>query len=244
MAVYVKAFYDWVEQTAALSDAERGRLFVAMLEYARSGEVPVLEGNERILFPVFKAQIDREEAAASVKAQSGAKGGRGKQTEAKASKRKQTENLQANFPNKEEEKEEENEYEEEYENEKEKEGVKEKGADALTTLSSLFSPYSFSTALQQSLEDWVQYKSERQEGYTERGLKALLRQIDSNVSRYGETAVRELMELSMASGWKGIIFDRLKDSPPQKEPCNPDDYYKGPKFGWGFEDEEEREWNL
>lgn len=78
MAVYVKAFYDWVEQTAALTDAERGRLFVAMLEYARSGEVPALEGNERILFPVFKAQIDREEAAASVKAQSGAKGGKGR----------------------------------------------------------------------------------------------------------------------------------------------------------------------
>ena len=33
---YVKAYYDWIEQTAALSDAERGRLFIAVLEYARS----------------------------------------------------------------------------------------------------------------------------------------------------------------------------------------------------------------
>lgn len=145
MAVYVKAFYDWVEQTAALSDAERGRLFVAMLEYARSGEVPALEGNERILFPVFKAQIDREEAAASVKAQSGAKGGKGKQTEAQASKSKQTDFLQANTPNKEEEKEEDNEKEkeEEYEYEKEKECVKEKGALPLYPLRGRHTPSLF-----------------------------------------------------------------------------------------------------
>lgn len=145
MAVYVKAFYDWVEQTAALTDAERGRLFVAMLEYARSGEVPALEGNERILFPVFKAQIDREEAAASVKAQSGAKGGKGKQTEAQASKSKQTDFLQANTPNKEEEKEEDNEKEkeEEYEYEKEKECVKEKGALPLYPLRGRHTPSLF-----------------------------------------------------------------------------------------------------
>lgn len=76
MAVYIKAFFDWVEQTAALSDAERGRLFVAILEYGRTGEVPELEGNERFLFPVFKAQLDREENTTSVRSKSGAKGGR------------------------------------------------------------------------------------------------------------------------------------------------------------------------
>ena len=29
---YVKAYYDWIEQTSALSDAEKGRLFIAILE--------------------------------------------------------------------------------------------------------------------------------------------------------------------------------------------------------------------
>lgn len=83
MAVYIKAFFDWVEQTEALSDAERGRLFVAILEYGRTGEVPELEGNERFLFPVFKAQLDREENTASVRSKSGAKGGKVKQKSAK-----------------------------------------------------------------------------------------------------------------------------------------------------------------
>lgn len=43
---YVKAFFDWIEQTAALEDDERGRLFIAVLEYTRSGVSSVLTGRE------------------------------------------------------------------------------------------------------------------------------------------------------------------------------------------------------
>lgn len=60
MASYVKAFYDWPEQMSALTDAEKGRLFVAILKYGETGEIPEMQGAERILFPVFKAQIDRD----------------------------------------------------------------------------------------------------------------------------------------------------------------------------------------
>lgn len=60
MASYVKAFYDWPEQMSALTDAEKGRLFVAILKYGETGEILEMQGAERILFPVFKAQIDRE----------------------------------------------------------------------------------------------------------------------------------------------------------------------------------------
>lgn len=60
MASYVKAFFDWPEQMSALSDEEKGRLFVAILKYGETGEIPEMQGAERILFPVFKAQIDRD----------------------------------------------------------------------------------------------------------------------------------------------------------------------------------------
>ena len=60
MASYVKAFYDWPEQMSALKDEEKGRLFVAILKYGETGEIQEMQGAERILFPVFKAQIDRE----------------------------------------------------------------------------------------------------------------------------------------------------------------------------------------
>ena len=72
---YVKAYYDWIEQTAALSDAERGRLFIAILEYARSGLEPNLGGREGILFPVFRATLDRDNKIAETNSKNGALGG-------------------------------------------------------------------------------------------------------------------------------------------------------------------------
>lgn len=98
---YVKAYYDWVEQMAALEDDERGRLFVAILEYARSGAPPEMSGREAILFPVFKAVVDRDAQKSDTLARNGATGGRAskanaskfKQTEANASKAKPTNNI-------------------------------------------------------------------------------------------------------------------------------------------------------
>ena len=73
---YVKAFFDWIEQVSALEDDEKGRLFVAILEYARSGEAPDMQGRESILFPVFKSQIDRDMESSAKQSENGKKGGR------------------------------------------------------------------------------------------------------------------------------------------------------------------------
>lgn len=93
---YVKAYYDWIEQTAALSDAERGRLFIAILEYARSGLEPKLDGRESILFPVFKSIIDRDAKTSTSRAESGSKGGNAK---ANAGKTKQGVANSSKIPN-------------------------------------------------------------------------------------------------------------------------------------------------
>ena len=84
---YVKAYYDWIEQTAALEDDERGRLFVAILEYARSGTFPELSGREAVLFPVFRAIIDRDNQKADVNSQNGSLGGRGNKANESEQKR-------------------------------------------------------------------------------------------------------------------------------------------------------------
>lgn len=110
---YVKAYFDWIEQTAALSDAERGRLFVSVLEYARSGTLPNLSGKESILFPVFKSQLDRDERLSAVRAEAGKRGG-----EAKESKAKQNLAKCSKTPNKEKE--------EEKDKDKEKESTEKK----------------------------------------------------------------------------------------------------------------------
>ena len=54
---YIKVFVDYLDAIEPLGDAERGRLFTSLLTYARSGEVPQLNGNERFLFPMMRAQI-------------------------------------------------------------------------------------------------------------------------------------------------------------------------------------------
>ena len=57
---YIKLFVDYLDAIELLGDAERGRLFTALLEYARTGEAPQLCGNERFIFPMMRAQVDRD----------------------------------------------------------------------------------------------------------------------------------------------------------------------------------------
>lgn len=79
---YVKVFQDWTKQTENLKDAEKGRLIDAMVLYAATGEdvTERLSGNERILFPVYQAQIDRDRRAladySKQQSENGSKGGR------------------------------------------------------------------------------------------------------------------------------------------------------------------------
>lgn len=60
MLSYIKIFLDCLETIEPLDDGERGRLFTALLQYAQTGQIPALQGNERFLFPVLRAQLDRD----------------------------------------------------------------------------------------------------------------------------------------------------------------------------------------
>lgn len=57
---YLKIFTDFKDKMELLSDAERGRLFTAMLEYADSGAELELRGNERFIWKTVKSEIDRQ----------------------------------------------------------------------------------------------------------------------------------------------------------------------------------------
>lgn len=79
---YVMVFHDWPEATGALTAQEKGRLIDAIVCYARGDEdwQNRIAGNERFLFPMFQAQIDRSnatrEAASQAHRASGKLGGR------------------------------------------------------------------------------------------------------------------------------------------------------------------------
>lgn len=55
---YLKIFTDFAVDMEELGDAECGRLFKAMLEYAATGIAPALKGNERFLWGTAKKNID------------------------------------------------------------------------------------------------------------------------------------------------------------------------------------------
>lgn len=73
---YLKVFTDFASSLAPLSDAECGRLFKAMLEYAMSGQEPDLRGNERFVWPAAKASIDRDQQTYDRKAEGARKAAR------------------------------------------------------------------------------------------------------------------------------------------------------------------------
>lgn len=55
---------DFDLKTAALTDEERARLLLCMVRYENGGTEMELPGNERILWPMFKWEIDRAKEAA------------------------------------------------------------------------------------------------------------------------------------------------------------------------------------
>ena len=92
-----------------------------------------------------------------------------------------------------------------------------------TLFERLLPDYAISPMLADKLREWFKYKTERKEPYKEQGMKSLLRQIENHCSQYGDKALVDLIEDSMANGWKGIIFDRLK----QKTAQNTQQPYQG-----------------
>ena len=82
---YICLYHSYLDAIQALGDAERGRLLTAMLEYSITGAAPQLGGNERFIFPMVKAQIDRDREKYDQKcrasSEKGKLGGRPKKTE-------------------------------------------------------------------------------------------------------------------------------------------------------------------
>ena len=73
---YLKIFTDFLEVMDPLTNEEAGRLYRAMLAYAKDGSEPELSGNERFLWTVAKQHINREVAAYKTKVEADSKNGR------------------------------------------------------------------------------------------------------------------------------------------------------------------------
>ena len=96
---YLKVYCTFEEDTACLNDSERERLLLAMVRYAKDKTVMTLPGNERFLWPMFKAQIDRDTANYNTWSENGAKGGRPPKNQNKPNENQTEPNENQNKPN-------------------------------------------------------------------------------------------------------------------------------------------------
>ena len=82
MLPYIKVYPDFINVVRELDNGARGRLFLAIMQYANGEKPDELTGAERIAFIVVKSQIDRDadayEASAKKQSENGKKGGRPK----------------------------------------------------------------------------------------------------------------------------------------------------------------------
>lgn len=74
---YLKVWTSFRDIISPLSDAEKGRLFDMMLQYASTGEEPAdFPGNERFIWPSAKRDIDLAKDFSEKQKSNGIKGGR------------------------------------------------------------------------------------------------------------------------------------------------------------------------
>ena len=118
---YVCLYMSYLQSLSPFTDAERGRLVMAMMNYAATGEVPQFGGNERFIWPSLQNQIDRDietyQAKCARNRANGSKGGRPSKNQTVIP---ETERF-LEKPKKPKEKEKEKEKKKEKENEREKE---------------------------------------------------------------------------------------------------------------------------
>lgn len=233
MAVeYFCAYHSYLDALEPLTDAERGRLFVACLKYSKSGEVGHLSGNERFVFPVFRGQIDRDNAKYSNKCKKQSDNANKRWNKDDANDAMAYDGI-PNVPPHGEDANDAKEKEKEKTKENAKENAKEKeeyisapkcvsspapaSPPAHTPTpqpkSTEFSPFAFSPALDAKLRQWFVYKSQRREGYTPQGRQSFLSQIAKYLETYPDSALCALIDECMASNWKSVVFDRLAKNP-------------------------------
>ena len=89
--------------------------------------------------------------------------------------------------------------------------------EAHTRLDSLLEEYSFSYNLRQGIKQWVSYKEERGEPYSETTLKTLVANIHEWSIRIGDAELVKLIVECITANWKNLVFDRLKNKPLTQE---------------------------
>ena len=183
-------FYsNYYEIIKYLKKEDRLVLYDSIFKYMFDDEEPVLDGLKKGIWISLKMPLDNSKTNYN----NGLKGGRPKTEQKPNPKPKQNRNKTEQKPNP-------------------KPNPKPNNISYFIFLISnfIFNNINNNIYLNNSIKEWLEYKQQRKEIYTEIGLKKLLTEIENNVDKFGAEKVIEIINLSMANNWKGIIFDKLK----------------------------------
>lgn len=182
-------------------DADRAKAYDAICDYALDGKEPDLSGlpdAAAIAFDLIRPVLDTSKRK-SENGKRGANAKREKEDSKPKAKRKQTSSKsKQNDSNPEA-----NAKRGETSSEKEKEKEKEKELE-----NECYLP--LTPSLREIVKQWVTYKAERKEAYKPTGLQKLVSQIANATEKYGEKAMADVIERSMAANYQGIVFDWLE----------------------------------
>lgn len=189
-------YYDYYNLIDTLSIEDKSILLIAITDYVFKDIEPILTGHNQAVFNTLKSQLNLS-----------------KNNSKRSKKNKPKENQKTN----------------QKKTEKKPNEKPEENKTSVLSFKFLVSNLEFLKdrgLLRGKIEDWLMYKKERKEHYTETGLKSLLTQIENNTKKYGEEKIINLIDECMANNYKGIIFDRLKNEKPIKTEQVPDWFNK------------------
>lgn len=201
-----------VEQVDLLTDEQAGKFIKAVLHYKAGTELPQMDGVTAMVFAFVRQKLDRDakkyDEVCEKHRQAGAKGGRPKKANGSDENQEKPNGFLKTKNNQEKH---DNEHEHEHDNEHgNNKTLKRTGAQMVID-------HGFSDPVQTAVLDWLKYKTEKRQGYKETGLKSLLTSVQKRIDEYGEAAVIRCIEDSMAAGWQGIVWDRIKGKPQEKK---------------------------
>ena len=203
------------EQMDLLTDEQAGKLIKAVFHYKADMELPEMDSVTAMVFAFIRQKLDRDEKkydeVCEKHRQAGAKGGRPKKANG-SEENQEKPNGFLKTKNNQEKHDNEHEHDNEHGNNK---TLKRTGAQG--TASQMVIDRGFSAPVQTAVLDWLKYKTEKRQGYKETGLKSLLTAVQKRIDEYGEAAVIRCIEDSMAAGWQGIVWDRIKGKPQEKK---------------------------
>ena len=185
-------YYDYYNLIDTLPIEDKSALLIAITDYVFKDIEPMLTGHNQAIFNTLKSQLNLS-----------------KNNSKRSKKNKPEENRKIN----------------QRKTEKKPNEKPEENKTSVLSFKFLVSNLEFLKdrgLLRGKIEDWLMYKKERKEHYTETGLKSLLTQIENNTKKYGEEKIINLIDECMANNYKGIIFDRLKNEKPIKTEQVPD----------------------